>query len=162
MPTPQVRQAPPVFASNQEMPAGMRRRPSLLSGVSGPRACVRAVLFSGIALLGCCLLLSPALAHSNPIATAAKSKSCRSVSVAGTHLHVTIERGRVNCQRARQVFRTFFSGKGQMHGPPGGPAYLQTWTVGKWTCGYGAGGGGCTRDGSNSTNSRDYILAEDY
>jgi hypothetical protein len=81
--------------------------------------------------------------------------------VAGTVFDVTIEKGHASCETARTVMRAFLSGKGKLHGPPAGPAYLQTWTLDGWSCGHGAGGGGCIRDGTSYSNARDYILAEE-
>ena len=60
---------------------------------------------------------------------------------------MTIERGSVGCATARHVLSDFLRGRGTMHGPRRGPSYKQWWSVDGWACGYGAGGGGCTRVG---------------
>jgi hypothetical protein len=73
--------------------------------------------------------------------------------------HVTIERGHASCHRARHILKAFLSGKGRMHGPKNGPAAYQYWTIGRWQCGHGAGGGGCIRGGKTYKTARDYILA---
>ena len=102
-----------------------------------------------------CLAVFVPGALSRPTAIAA-SKTCRSITAShGTRFQVTVTKGPVSCFNARWVLRTFLSGKGTMHGPPGGPAYLQYWTVSGWNCGYGTGGGGCSRD-------RRQILAQSY
>jgi hypothetical protein len=75
---------------------------------------------------------------------------------------VTIERGNVNCATATSVLRAFMSGKGQLHGPPNGPAYLQSWNVQGWSCGHGAGGGACIIGGVSAMTARDYIIATMY
>ena len=92
-------------------------------------------------------------------AAAARHRSCGHFTAAGLRFHVTIERGHVSCHRARHVLRAFMSGKGHMHGPRNGPAAYRYWTIERWQCGHGAGGGGCIRGGKTYKTARDYILA---
>ena len=117
-----------------------------------------AVLLIGVAVLACCLAFGVPVTQT---AGAAESRACGSFRVAGSVFDVTIEKGRVSCDTARSVLRGFLSGKAKLHGPPGGPAYLQTWTLDGWSCGHGTGGGGCIRGGTSYTNAPDYILAEE-
>jgi hypothetical protein len=85
------------------------------------------------------------VAHARPKATIA-GYGCGSITADhGTRFHVSVTRGHVACSTARRVLRVFLNGGGKMHGPPSGPAYLQYWTLFGWSCGYGTGGGGCTR-----------------
>jgi hypothetical protein len=95
-----------------------------------------------------------------PLASAAQVRSCGSIRADGTSLTVTIEKGSVSCKTARTVLEAFFAGKGKFHGPPNGPAADQTWTLDGWSCGRGAGGGGCIRNGTNYRNAHKYIVAE--
>ena len=95
-----------------------------------------------------------------PAAAPAATRSCGSFRLDGTTFAVTIEKGHATCATARMVLRAFLSGKGTLHGPPNGPSYKQTWSLYGWSCGHGAGGGGCIRGGANYANARDYILAE--
>jgi hypothetical protein len=118
------------------------------------------IALSGIAVLGCYLVLGLPSAKSTRIGAAARSRACRSFQLRGTRYSVTIKKGRVTCRTARRVLRAFMSGKGTLHGPPNGPAYKQTWTLDGWTCGHGAGGGGCIRHGTDYKNARDFIVAE--
>lgn len=80
--------------------------------------------------------------------SAAARRSCGTFRASGATLAVTVQRGGVTCSTARHVLSDFFHGRGEMHGPPNGPAYKQWWSVDGWACGYGAGGGGCSRSGS--------------
>ena len=82
------------------------------------------------------------------VSSAAAKRSCRTFRASGATLVVTIQHGRVTCATARHVLRDFFHGRGKMQGPPNGPAYKQWWSVDGWACGFGAGGGGCSRSGS--------------
>jgi hypothetical protein len=97
------------------------------------------------------------------VVAAAGRRSCGHVRAGnGSKLrfHVTIERGHVTCHRARHVLRHFLNGGGHMHGPKNGALAEQTWTIGRWRCGFGTGGGACMRHGSDASNARDYILAQ--
>jgi hypothetical protein len=59
------------------------------------------------------------------------------------------------------VLRDFLNGKGTLHGPPGGPAVAQSWTLdGGWKCGHGAGGGACIYGGRNYKVAKKYIEAD--
>jgi hypothetical protein len=80
----------------------------------------------------------------------------------GTHFNVSILRGpEVKCSTADSVLHDFLSGKGKLHGPANGPAYLQTWILPHgWRCGHGTGGGACIRGGSTFKSAHDYILAQ--
>jgi hypothetical protein len=71
---------------------------------------------------------------------------------------VTVERGHVRCAVARRVLRKFLSGGGVEHGS--GPESNRTWTIGRWRCGHGTGGGACIRGGSSTANARDWIIAQ--
>jgi hypothetical protein len=97
-----------------------------------------------------------------PGAASARNRNCRSTTAEGTRFNVTILRGpEVKCSTADSVLHNFLSGKGKLHGPANGPAYLQTWTLPHgWRCGHGTGGGACIRGGSNYETAHDYILAQ--
>jgi hypothetical protein len=86
-------------------------------------------------------------------ASAEAKKSCGTFRAHGSTYRVKVARGHVRCHRARHVLHDFFNGRGTMHGPANGPAYKQWWAVDGWRCGYGAGGGGCSR-------GRKLIIAE--
>jgi hypothetical protein len=116
---------------------------------------------SVLALAGAVSVMPGVAAGGQPrLAAAARSRSCRSVIAQGTRFQVTISRGRVSCRTARRVLRAFMSGKGKLHGPANGPAYLQSWSLYGWRCGHGTGGGACIRHGTNYKNARDYIGAQ--
>jgi hypothetical protein len=115
------------------------------------------VVLAAFAVLGCSFAIGPTAAQSAPAAT----MSCPSFRLDGSVFDVTIEKGSVSCRTAATVLRAFLSGKGKLHGPPNGPAYLQTWTLDGWSCGHGAGGGGCIRGGTTYKNARDYIVAQE-
>lgn len=104
------------------------------------------------------LLCTSALSQTPPSARAARG--CRTVVAAGTRFSVTISKGRATCATARKVLQAFMSGRGALHGPPNGPAYLQTWTVDGWSCGHGTGGGACIRGGGTYRTARDDIIAQ--
>jgi hypothetical protein len=89
----------------------------------------------------------------------ARSKSCGTFRAHGSTLAVSVLRGSVTCATAQHVLSDFFHGKGRLHGPINGPAYLQTWSVDGWTCGYGAGGGACIRGGNTYTTAHYRIEA---
>jgi len=73
---------------------------------------------------------------------------------------VTVLKGNVSCRTARRVLRDFLSGKGRLHGPPGGPLSEDSWTLdGGWSCGHGAGGGACIHGGPNYKVARQFISA---
>jgi hypothetical protein len=57
---------------------------------------------------------------------AAKNRSCGTFRAKGTKFAATVLRGPVSCRTTRTVLSAFLSGKGKFHGPPNGPAYLQT------------------------------------
>jgi hypothetical protein len=96
-------------------------------------------------LIATVVLVSMALASATAVAG---PRRCGIIYSKGSTLKVKVLHGHVTCSKARWVLKTFFAGKGTLHGPPGGPAYLQTWSVGAWSCGYGAGGGVCIRGGA--------------
>jgi hypothetical protein len=79
---------------------------------------------------------------------AAATRSCGTFRASGATLAVKVQRGTVTCPTAERVLSDFFHGRGWMHGRPNGPAYQQWWSVDGWACGYGAGGGGCSRSGA--------------
>lgn len=91
---------------------------------------------------------------------AAHQRSCGAFSVQGTTFAVTVLRGPVRCHVARHVLRRFMTGKGKMHGPPGGPVLSQWWSVDGWKCGHGAGGGACIRGGKTYKTARNWIEAQ--
>jgi hypothetical protein len=118
-----------------------------------------------IALIAAVLITLPAATAlaSDPPVHSAKHRSCghfRAGKGYKIRFHVTIERGHVRCRTARRVLRKFMNGGGRMHGPRDGPAYRQYWTIGRWRCGHGAGGGACVRHGKNYRTARDYIAAQ--
>ena len=113
-----------------------------------------------VAILAGLSIASPTALGAASYAMPARARSCPSFTLSGYVFAVKIEKGGVTCSTARKVLRAFLSGRGKLHGPPNGPAYKQTWTLYGWSCGHGAGGGGCIRHGSNYKNARDYILAE--
>jgi len=89
------------------------------------------------------------------------SHYCPSFKLGGAKYEVTVLKGNVRCQTARRVLRDFLRGKGTMHGPPGGPAFKQYWTLdGGWKCGHGAGGGACIRGGRNYKVAKQFIEAD--
>lgn len=71
----------------------------------------------------------------------------------------TVLRGPVKCSVARHVLSDFLHGKGKLHGPPNGPAPLQSWTLDGWTCAHGAGGAVCIHGGKTFRTARDRIEA---
>jgi hypothetical protein len=112
------------------------------------------VLVTGLAAVSNSGARAPVVAH-------AARYSCGRIHVPGGVLAVTVVRGRVRCSTARSVFVAFFNGKGQLHGPRNGPAYKQSWRIGRWSCGHGAGGGGCISGGASFRTARDWILAQE-
>lgn len=92
-------------------------------------------------------------------ATASRAaRACGSFRLQGLRFHVTVQRGPVRCRTARRVLRRFLAGGGVKHG---GPSSAQTyWTLGRWKCGTGAGGGGCIRGGRTFRTARDRIIAQ--
>lgn len=108
---------------------------------------VLALSVTGLALAG----VVPGYPHSH---------YCPSVELGSTRYQVTVLKGNVRCRKARRVLRDFLNGKGKMHGPPGGPASEQTWTLdGGWKCGHGAGGGACIHGGANYKVAKQFIEA---
>jgi len=95
-----------------------------------------------------------------PIASSASTRNCPRFRAQGNTFEAIILRGHPDCATVDKVLRAFMSGKGTMHGPPDGPAYLQSWTLYGWSCGHGAGGGACIRGGSSYKNARDWIEAQ--
>lgn len=93
-------------------------------------------------------------------ASMARLRACRAFRLRGTKFSVTVVRGRVRCDKARRVLRDFLSGRGQKHGPGGGPVSENTWTVDGWKCGYGTGGGGCIHRGRTYRTARAWIAAQ--
>jgi hypothetical protein len=91
-----------------------------------------------LALVAVAVLLTPASASS--------ATSCGRIRVHGEKFSVTVQSGRVSCQEARSTMEVFLSGGGTEHGGPSSPSFEKTWTLhGGWRCGFGTGGGGCTR-----------------
>lgn len=95
-----------------------------------------------VALLGALLALSwasPATASGTVLRT-----GCGTTGKGGTKLRVNAH-GNVSCKRAKRVAYSFYFNhdKWDQHGT-GGLADIY-WSKGAWRCGYGAGGGGCTR-----------------
>jgi hypothetical protein len=92
----------------------------------------------------------------------ARARNCPGFRASGARFAVTIQRGaEVRCSTARSVLHSFLTGHGTLHGPPNGPAYLQTWNLPYgWRCGHGAGGGACIRGGATYKTAHDYILAQ--
>jgi hypothetical protein len=93
------------------------------------------------------------------------SHYCRSFELgSGTFrdsFQVTVLKGNVACPTARRVLRDFLSGKGKLHGPPGGPQSEDSWTLdGGWSCGHGAGGGACIHGGVNYKVAKQFIEAD--
>jgi len=97
-------------------------------------------LIGFLATCGVVVLLAP------PVA--ASTRSCGTIRAQGTRFAVTVTHGRASCATTRHVLSDFFHGKGKVHGPANGPAYKQWWAVDGWACGYGTGGGGCSRSGA--------------
>jgi hypothetical protein len=86
------------------------------------------------------------------------ARSCGSFTLRRYRYRVSIEKGHVRCRRARSVLRNFLAGKGERHeGRDQAHTYV---IIGRWRCGYGAGGGGCIRHGRTYRTARDYILAQ--
>jgi hypothetical protein len=77
---------------------------------------------------------------------AAARGSCGTFNQRGYTFEVDVERGsNVKCERAEQVTESFFFHKEKWE-EHGGPSSAQTsWQRHGWSCGLGAGGGGCTR-----------------
>jgi hypothetical protein len=92
------------------------------------------------------------------VPSAEAKRTCSSLHLQATTIHVSVQRGSASCSTARRVLSVFLSGGGTMHGPANGPSYKQWWSVEGWHCGTGAGGGACIRGGSDATNARDYIV----
>jgi hypothetical protein len=75
--------------------------------------------------------------------------ACGSIVAKGEHFAVTVSHGGATCPEARGALRSFMNGGGEEHGGVESPSYLKTWSLpGGWECGYGAGGGGCGRGGT--------------
>jgi hypothetical protein len=91
--------------------------------------------------------------HRTVVAPVSAARACGGFRFNGFRYHVTVERGTVSCSRARRILRRFFAGHGRRHN---GRDMAHTWAdLGGWRCGYGTGGGGCTkRQGTG------YILAQ--
>ncbi len=83
-------------------------------------------------------------------AGATARRGCGRFHKRGYTIEVDIERGAVGCKRSRQVARSFFfhRSKWDKHGGPG--LAQTTWSRHGWSCGLGAGGGGCLRDRDRS------------
>lgn len=100
------------------------------------------------------LLMAPA------VVSAKGPRACGSFGAARHPYKVTVERGRVTCAYARDVLRRFLGGEGELHQ---GTSSASTYTLlGSWTCGRGAGGGGCIRGGRTYRTAKDWILADSY
>jgi hypothetical protein len=80
---------------------------------------------------------------------------CARINVGGQAFHVRVHRGAVSCGEAQHVLGVFLGGGGVQHGS--GAAYKLTWTIGPWTCGHDAAGGGCIRGGSNTESASAWI-----
>jgi hypothetical protein len=66
--------------------------------------------------------------------------------VRGFTFNVSVRSGRVSCGEARFTMKVFLAGGGTEHGGASSPSFKKTWTLhGGWRCGFGTGGGGCTR-----------------
>ena len=101
---------------------------------------------------------STAVASAGVVPGYPHSYRCGTFKSGGDRFRATVLKGHVRCQTARRVLRDFFNGKGKMHGPSSGPAYLQYWTLdGGWKCGHGAGGGACIRGGATSHTAPNFI-----
>ena len=88
----------------------------------------------------------------------ARARSCGHIRVEDNRFRVTIERGKVRCRKAREVFRIYLSGGGERHeGKDSAHTYV---VIGRWRCGAGTGGGGCIRKGKSFRTARDYIIAQ--
>jgi hypothetical protein len=94
------------------------------------------------------LLLLVLLAAASSYAQAAPARTahahrCAEIHAKGATFGIVVRRGRVRCGEARKIMRLFLSGHGVRHGT--GPLVGVTWTLDGWTCGYAAGGGGCSK-----------------
>ncbi len=85
----------------------------------------------------------------------AADRRCGEIPSEHTFFAVTVDRGGVPCATARNVVREFMDGGGVKHGGP--YAYEQWWSLGKWRCTHGAGGGACMRGGSRWADAKDQI-----
>ena len=72
------------------------------------------------------------------------ARACGRIRARG-HRYRVVGRRHVRCRKARSVLRRFLRGGGRMHGDPNGPYAQRYWALGRWRCGYGAGGAGCRR-----------------
>jgi hypothetical protein len=92
------------------------------------------------------LAIITAVALLVPAAGASSATSCGRIQAHGFTFNVTVGSGRVSCREARSTMKAFLSGGGTEHGGPSSPSFKKTWTLhGGWRCGFGTGGGGCTR-----------------
>lgn len=135
-------------------------------GVTPPRPDLRALRRVAVLAAAVCVLCVPAGAALGGVVRGyPHSHRCAGFRLTTdgyvVRYRVTVLRGTVRCSSARRVLRDFLRGKGTLHGPPGGPAYKQSWTLdGGWSCGHGAGGGACIRGGRNFKIARQYIEAD--
>jgi hypothetical protein len=102
-----------------------------------------------------CLVLAVAIAvpvsaaGPSPTATVAGKRDCgvQTYRSGGSAIRdrVSVLKGHATCKRARKVLRDFFAGKGKRHETPGEGMAGVSVTVDRWTCGYFAGGGACSK-----------------
>lgn len=111
------------------------------------------------ALLVAAAVALSAMGPASASTTATAARACGHFRAEGLRFTATVVRGHVTCRAARKVLRAFMSGRGKKHGS--GPEANLTWTLFGWTCGHGTGGGGCIRHGTDASNARDYIVAQE-
>jgi hypothetical protein len=84
-------------------------------------------------------------AHASGSSAASAWKRCGKIKADPKGHFKVSKKGSVSCRSARKLMRQFLvQHKGTKHGGPYG--YNTYWTLGRWKCRAGAGGGGCTRN----------------
>ena len=127
-------------------------------GAVARRGALLLVLVAVAAVAPGALATAAPTGHADGATVAHAARACDGFRLHGLRFHVTVERGPVSCRTARRVLRRFLAGGGVKHG---GPSSAETyWTLGRWKCGTGAGGGGCIRGGRTFRTARDWVIAQ--
>jgi hypothetical protein len=126
----------------------MRQHPGADRNPKGGSDMPKLALFTGLAVALAVFAL--------PVISAkAHMHTCHQFRIGGDTENLMVRRGPVRCSEAQRVIRDWLAGHGVEHGS--GPEANRRWIVDNWTCGHGAGGGGCIRGGSSYRNARDVI-----
>jgi hypothetical protein len=97
-----------------------------------------------VALLAICIAATSIGAHASGVSTASSWKKCGKIAADPTGHYKVSKKGKVTCRKGKSVIRQFLvEHNGTAHGGPYG--YNTYYTLGRWKCGSGAGGGACKR-----------------